>query len=341
VIIHKNYLIYHILENEYFSRVAHQKEYLPKKLYNFLKKCKFAVWRLNKFYIISCLNKKISMTLIILAAGMASRFGSQKQIEAFGPHGETIMDYSINDAIKNGFSKVVLVIREASFDYFKKVFDEKYSEKIEINYVSQELNKIPQGFSFLPERIKPWGTGHACLMAKDCVDENFVVINADDFYGKESFKTIFDYSLKNNQNNEFAMVGYKLGSTLSDFGTVSRGVCKLDDEGYLVDIQEHTAIQKINGKIVSEISDLEENDIVSMNFWYFQKEDMQVLEDEFKEFLRIHSQELKSEFYIPTLASKVLERGKKCKVLSSGAQWQGVTYKEDAEKMREMLAKLG
>jgi NDP-sugar pyrophosphorylase family protein len=192
----------------------------------------------------------------------------------------------------------------------------------------------------LPDRIKPWGTGHACLMAKDLVDEPFVVINADDFYGEESIKTIFDYSLKNNQQEEFAMVGYKLGSTLSDFGTVSRGVCKLDNEGYLIDIQEHTAIQRIDGNIVSEISNLQESDVVSMNFWYFQKEDMQILEDEFKEFLRFHSQELKSEFYIPTLASKLLERGKKCQVLSSAAQWQGVTYKEDAENMREMLRKL-
>jgi len=291
------------------------------------------------------------MTLVILAAGMASRFGAGlKQIEGLGPSGETIIDYSIYDAIHAGFSKIALVIREATHEHFAKTFTEKYGDKIKLEFVDQELHKIPicaetgRAPSLHPERQKPWGTGHAVLMAKDAVEGPFVVINGDDFYGREAFVDIVKY-FKNIENaNDFCMVGYALNKTLSDFGTVSRGVCELDENQRLQAITERVSIQRVNGNI--EYSDetgthaLPENTKVSMNFWGFQKQHFEVLEQGFKDFLKNHSNELKSEYYIPTLASLLMQNGSHCDVLSSDAQWFGITYKEDVSEAKQRLAEL-
>jgi NDP-sugar pyrophosphorylase family protein len=288
------------------------------------------------------------MTLVILAAGMASRFGSLKQIEGLGPSGETIIDYSIYDAIRAGFSKIVLVIREATHEHFAKTFTEKYGHKIKFEFVDQELHKIPKGFEYLPEREKPWGTGHAVLMAKDAVEGPFVVINGDDFYGFEAFSDIVKYLGRGEKifapTNDFCMVGYALNKTLSDFGTVSRGVCELDETNRLKNIIERVSIQRVNGKI--EYSDetgthqLPENSIVSMNFWGFQKSHFEVLEQGFKDFLNERSKELKSEYYIPTLASLLMQKNSHCNVLSSNAEWFGITYKEDVSEAKQRLKNL-
>jgi NDP-sugar pyrophosphorylase family protein len=288
------------------------------------------------------------MTLVILAAGMASRFGSLKQIEGLGPSGETIIDYSIYDAIHAGFSKIVLVIREATHDYFAKTFLEKYGNKIQFEFVDQELHKIPTGFEYPTERQKPWGTGHAVLMAKNAVDGPFVVINGDDFYGREAFVDMVKHLGRNVacniSTNNFCMVGYALNKTLSDFGTVSRGVCEMDENNRLKSITERVSIQRKNGKI--EYTDehgtheLPENSVVSMNFWGFQKSHFDVLEQGFSDFLKEHSKELKSEYYIPTLASLLMQKKSPCDVLSSSAEWFGITYKEDVAEAKQRLKNL-
>ncbi len=283
------------------------------------------------------------MTLVILAAGMASRFGRLKQIEGFGPSGETIIDYSIYDAIQAGFSKIVLVIREATHEHFVKTFTEKYGNKIKFEFVDQELHKIPSDIQYLPEREKPWGTGHAVLMAKDVVDGPFVVINGDDFYSREAFVKMIEHLKIIEGTNKFCMVGYLLNKTLSDFGTVSRGVCELDEQHHLKSILECTTIQRKNGKIIADETgthELPEDTIVSMNFWGFQKAHFDVLEKGFYHFLKDRSMELKSEYFIPLLASFLIEQGSDCDVLSSNAEWFGVTYKEDVPSVKQRLAEL-
>ena len=283
------------------------------------------------------------MTLVILAAGMASRFGSLKQIEGLGPSGETIIDYSIYDAIYAGFSKIVLVIREATHEHFSKTFTEKYGDKIKLEFVNQELHKIPEGIEYLPERQKPWGTGHAVLMAKDAVDGPFVVINGDDFYGREAFLEIVKY-FNGNISNSFCMVGYTLNKTLSDFGTVSRGICELDNNNRLKAVVERLSIQRTNEKIVyldeTGTHELPENAQASMNFWGFRKAHFDILEQGFTEFLKERSMELKSEYFIPLIASRLIEHGVACDVLSSDAQWFGVTYKEDVPDVKQRLLQL-
>jgi len=289
------------------------------------------------------------MTLVILAAGMASRYGSLKQIEGLGPSGETIIDYSIYDAIHAGFSKIVLIIREATHEHFAKTFTEKYGHKIQFEFVDQELHKIPAGFEYLPEREKPWGTGHAVLMAKDAVEGPFVVINGDDFYGREAFEGIVKYFSRGDARiaptSNFCMVGYTLDKTLSDFGTVSRGICEMNENRHLQAVTECTTIQRQNEKIIytneaGHTHELPENTIVSMNFWGFQKAHFDVLEQGFKEFLTHRSKELKSEYFIPLVASLLIKQGINCDVLSSDAEWFGVTYKEDAPNVKQRLATL-
>lgn len=284
------------------------------------------------------------MTLVILAAGMASRFGSLKQIEGLGPSEETIIDYSIYDAIQTGFSKIVLVIREATHEHFVKTFTEKYGDKIKLEFVDQELHKIPTGFDYLPEREKPWGTGHAVLMAKDVVDEPFVMINGDDFYGREAFTAIVKHFQEIENTNNFCMVGYALNKTLSDFGAVSRGVCELDENHCLRAINERVAIQRTGEKIAytdeTGTHELPENTLVSMNFWGFQKSHFDVLEQGFKDFLNGRSKELKSEYYILNLAATLIRQGVECNVLSADAEWFGVTYKADVPEVKQRLAQL-
>lgn len=279
-------------------------------------------------------------TLLILAAGMASRYGSMKQTEGFGPAGETIMDYSIYDAIRAGFGKVVFIIRKDFADNFKEAFGAKFKGKIEVDYVYQELDLFvdPQ---FLPaDRTKPWGTGHALLCAKDAVHEPFAVINADDFYGKDAFEKAAHFL--NNKCNETtaAIIGYKLAKTLSEHGTVSRGVCEVDDAKDLTAINERIKIFSKDGKVVYEeneaLIELHDDTNVSMNFWCFHPSVFDITAALFKDFPEKNLDNLKAEFFIPYIAAYFLSDGK-INVIPTSAQWFGVTYKEDAEAVRASL----
>ena len=279
-------------------------------------------------------------TLLILAAGMASRYGSMKQTEGFGPDGETIMDYSIYDAIRAGFGKVVFIIRKDFAENFKQAFGPKFKGKIEVDYVYQELDSFVDK-KFLPaERTKPWGTGHALLCAKDAVHEPFAVINADDFYGKDAFEKAANFL--NNKCNETtaAIIGYKLAKTLSEHGTVSRGVCEVDEVGDLTAINERIKIFSKHGKVVFEeneaLIELPDDTNVSMNFWCFHPSVFEVTAAMFKDFPENNTGNIKAEFFIPYIAAHFLNHGK-INVIPTSAQWFGVTYKEDAEAVRASL----
>ncbi len=284
-------------------------------------------------------------TLLILAAGMGSRYGGLKQLDRLGPSGETIMDYSVYDAIRAGFGKVVFVIRKSFEKEFKETFVNKLKDKIEVELAFQELDNVPAGITFPEERTKPWGTGHAILVAKDKVQEPFVVINADDFYGTEAYLETAQYLVNNSSEQEYAMCGYKLGKTLSDFGSVSRGVCQTDNEGCLITVTERTSIAKNNGIITYKLDEkeyeLEDSDIVSMNFWGFHPSIFLHLEEKFTAFMKENAGELKSEFYIPFVVDDLMQEGKvKTKVLQSEANWFGVTYQEDRPATVDKIAKL-
>ncbi len=277
-------------------------------------------------------------TLVILAAGMASRYGSMKQVEGFGPKGETIMEYSIYDAIKAGFGKVVFIIREEFADMFKGMMEPKLQGKIETAYVFQALEDyLPEGYSVPADRAKPWGTAHAILCAEPEVSGNFVVINADDFYGEDGFAKAAAFCQPGGCSNEqYGIIGYTLSKTLSDNGSVSRGVCQTDAEGNLVAINERTKIyRKASGEVVYEDNggetEVDENTPVSMNFWCFSPGVFGLAGDWFKDFIRAKGQELKSEFLLPTVAADFIAGGYgDIKVIPTEAQWFGVTYKEDA-----------
>lgn len=273
------------------------------------------------------------LTLLVLAAGMGSRYGGLKQIDAIGPNGEIIIDYSVNDAIKAGFTKIVFLIRHDIEHDFKSIVGNKFDGKIKVEYAFQELNMLPEGYQVPEGRTKPWGTGHAVLCAAEHINEPFVVINADDFYGKEAFMTIAQYL--NSVDKGMSMVGYRVENTLSDFGGVSRGVCNLDADDCLIDVVETHNIARYNdgvgypdadGKIVY----LKEDTYVSMNFWGFMPSILDYYKKYFKEFLDEKGNELKSEFYIPTVVNNLIQSGQSaCKVLKCDAKWFGVTYKED------------
>jgi len=271
-------------------------------------------------------------TLLILAAGMGSRYGGLKQVDPIGPYDQAIIDYSIYDAIRAGFGKVVFVIRRSFADAFREKFDSKLQGKIQTEYVFQELDALPEGFSLPEGREKPWGTGHAVLVAKNVINEPFAVINADDFYGAAAYTTIAGFL--QTETKDYAMVAYALKQTLSDFGSVSRGICSTDEQGYLQTVVEHTKIERKDGKIIShfEGEDLEMSgeEPVSMNFWGFMPDFFDYLESGFESFLKEHINTPKSEFYIPLVVNNLLESGtKKLKVLTNSGSWFGVTYKED------------
>lgn len=274
-------------------------------------------------------------TLVILAAGMASRYGSMKQIQSFGPNGETIMDYSIYDAIKAGFGKVVFIIREEFADQFKAIFEPKLAGKIATDYVYQHLEAYTNGYPIPADRTKPWGTAHAVLCCKGKVNEPFAVINADDYYGRDAFDKAVDFLSNQCNASTFALVGYELQKTLSENGSVSRGVCTADANQNLTAINERTKIYRENGEIVYEDETgkhaLAGNSLVSMNYFCFSPNFIDLCEYMFAEFLQAKGQELKSEFFIPFAANEFIQSGKGVlKVLPTSAQWFGVTYKEDA-----------
>lgn len=283
-------------------------------------------------------------TLVLLAAGMASRYGSMKQVESFGPSGETIMDYSIFDAIRSGFGKAVFIIREEFADNFKSIFEPKLKGRMETEYVFQELSSFTDGFKAPAERTKPWGTAHAVLCARDVVKENFAVINADDFYGHNAFKNAVTFLNAGCNPQNYAIIGYDLLKTLSDHGTVNRGVCGLNHEGALTTITERINISKQGDKIICgdglEPKELSLNTRVSMNFWCFDPSFFAYTEKLFKEFLQERGNELKSEFFIPIVADKFIQDGGRIDVIPTSSSWFGVTYKEDAPFVAESLNKL-
>jgi NDP-sugar pyrophosphorylase family protein len=284
-------------------------------------------------------------TLVILAAGMASRYGSMKQVQGFGPGGETIMDYSIYDAIRAGFTKVVFIIRRDFADDFKAIFEPKLKGKIETAYVFQDMRSFTDDLPVPAERTKPWGTAHAVLCANEAVDGSFAVINADDFYGKDSFQKACDF-LKNECSDQlYSIIGYELPKTLSDHGTVSRGVCSVDENNFLTAINERTKIYPENGKIFYEEDDkkieVSADTKVSMNFWCFSHSYFDLAENLFTDFLIRHGDNLKSEFFIPIVGDYFIQQGMgHIKVIPTSSQWFGVTYKEDAPGVEKSLNKL-
>jgi dTDP-glucose pyrophosphorylase len=285
-------------------------------------------------------------TLLILAAGMGSRYGGLKQTDEFGPGGESIIDYSIYDAIRCGFGKVVFVIRKSFSDAFKSKFDQKLKGKIEVDYVYQELDDLPEGFGLPAEREKPWGTAHAVLVAKNKIKEPFAVINADDFYGKSSYQTIVDFFSGKNLSKNYCVVGYRMENTLSPHGTVSRAICNTDTDGNLTFIEERLNIGwKENGKIESEtegkIDQYNGKELVSMNMMGFTPDIFPLIDHYFQEFLSENLKSPKKEFYIPTVLEKIISSGQgKIKVLTSEEIWFGVTYPEDKPKVMENIKQL-
>lgn len=273
-------------------------------------------------------------TLLILAAGMATRYGSLKQIDGFGPNGETIIDYSIYDAIKAGFGKVVFIIKEEFIDNFKSIFEPKLNGKIETDYVFQNFELKQFGIEEEIYREKPWGTAHAILAGRKVVKEPFCVINADDFYGYDSFKKMIEFLNEEATDSSYSIVGYKIGKTLSDFGSVSRGVCKTDEGGFLEEITERTQVYKKEDAIVYEENGLEYpldfETPVSMNFWGFTPAVFKLTEEMFKEFVLANRDKPKAEFFIPLIGETLVNNDKATfKVIPTDSQWFGVTYKKD------------
>ena len=287
-------------------------------------------------------------TLLVLAAGMGSRYGGLKQLDGLGPNGETIMDYSIYDAIRAGFGKVVFVIRHAFEKDFKEKVISKYKDFIPVEIVFQELDSLPEGFTLNPERIKPWGTNHAILVAKDAVKEPFAVINADDFYGKESFQILADaLQQMEGKQNDYCMVGYRLGNTLSESGHVSRGVCSTDSDNHLTSVVEHYEVQRKENAVVhknqstGEFEEINENLPVSMNMWGFTPDYFVHSEADFKEFLKENIDNLKAEYGIPTMVNKLIQdKTATITVLDTPCHWFGVTYQEDRPAVVAKIEKL-
>jgi len=282
-------------------------------------------------------------TLVILAAGMASRYGSMKQTQGFGPSGETIMEYSIYDAIKAGFGKVVFIIREEFATSFAENFGNKLAGKIKVDYVFQALDSYTQGKVIPAERVKPWGTAHAVLCCKEKVKEPFAVINADDFYGKDAFIKAHHFLTHDVAENNYTIIGYELKKTLSENGSVSRGVCNVDAAGNLIDINERTKIfRNEKGTITYEdengLHQVNDDASVSMNFFGFHPNFISHCEHFFTEFLANEITNPKSEFFIPLVVDKIVKSNTgKVKVIPTSAQWFGVTYKEDAPTVQASI----
>ncbi len=284
-------------------------------------------------------------TLLILAAGMASRYGSMKQIDGFGPNGETIIDYSIYDAIKAGFGKITFIIREEFLENFKSIFDAKLAGKIETDYVFQTFDLKKYGIDKEIERAKPWGTGHAVLESQNQINEPFCVINADDYYGYEAFKSMVDFLNNEADAKTYSIVGYKIGNTLSENGSVSRGVCKTDAEGNMTEINERTKIYPKDGGIVYEEDGkeypLDASAPVSMNFWGFTPAVFEVTKKLFVDFVSKNEDNPKAEFFIPLIADYLIQNKlANFKVIPTDAKWFGVTYKEDKEIVQDNINKL-
>ncbi|MEA5006553.1 MAG: nucleotidyltransferase [Rikenellaceae bacterium] len=286
-------------------------------------------------------------TLLILAAGMGSRYGGLKQLDGVGPCGETIMDYSVFDALRAGFGKIVFIIRSSFREVFEQSVRERYGNSLDFVFVEQELYKIPSGYTYNSERSKPWGTGHAVLVAKDVIDTPFAVINADDYYGRHSFEVLGRFLMENEgKKGVYAMVGFDVDNTLSESGSVSRGVCSVNEECCLTGVEEHHKISRegdgiygvnSNGERVS----ISHSTLVSMNIWGFTPDLFSRNEELFKEFLLTNQENLTAEYYIPYVVNQIVKSGNAtCKVLNTKDQWFGVTFKEDREYVVTRLASL-
>ena len=290
------------------------------------------------------------ITLVIMAAGMGSRYGGLKQIDPVDEQGNKIIDFSIYDAIRAGFKKVVFIIKKENEHDFKTLIGDRVKDRIEVEYVFQELTDIPKGSGVPEGRVKPWGTAHAVLSCRGIIDGPFAVINADDFYGREAFKLICDFlsGLKPGAEGEYAMVGYKIENTLTENGYVSRGICSTDDNGYLKDIVERTHIEKRNGGAAftedgEHYTDISPESIVSMNLWGFSKGFIDEINLSFERFFKetVPGNPLKAEHYLPGVVDELLKAGRaKVKVLRSSDRWFGVTYKEDKPFVEESIRKL-
>jgi dTDP-glucose pyrophosphorylase len=286
-------------------------------------------------------------TIVILAAGIGSRYGSLKQIDQVGPSGETIIDYSVYDALRAGFGKVIFVMRKSIEEEFKEALLRRWEKRADVDYVFQQLEDIPVGFRVPADRLKPWGTSHAVLVAEPKVNRPFAVINADDFYGAGAFKVMADFLLNTrSEENAYSLVGYDLSSTLSEHGSVARGVCQADDLGMLLDIVERVHIEKTPSGIFfkderGQWASLRGDEIVSMNFWGFTPTFFRFAKREFENFLRENLRNPKAELYIPFVINKLVKNGQATvKVLETCEKWFGVTYREDKSRVKEELAKL-
>jgi Nucleotidyl transferase len=284
-------------------------------------------------------------TLLVMAAGMGSRYGGLKQIDPMGPHGETILDYSVFDALRAGFGKVVFIIRPDFEQAFRENITVKFNHRIEVGYAFQTLDKLPAGFSIPPGREKPWGTTHAILCARETISEPFAVINADDFYGRHSFEVLCQHlGQLQSDSSDYAMVGFTLKNTLSDNGTVARGVCKTNASGYLQEIQELTKIEKTPSGARNTSDDgnalvLTGEEPVSMNMWGFSPHLFGQIHGLFEEFLKAQGSELKSECYIPLSVGELVRRQQAtCRVIPTTSSWFGVTYREDKPKVQASIA---
>jgi len=287
-------------------------------------------------------------TLLILAAGIGSRYGGMKQIDQVGPSGEAIIDYSIYDAIRAGFGRVVLVIRKSIEDDVRDFFEHKLSGRIEMDFIHQEMDMIPPGISYPPERIKPWGTAHAVWVAAGKIKEPFVVINADDFYGCNSYKIMADYLIRGStvDHTNFCMIGYQVKYTLSEFGAVSRGICVADDRSFLQSVVERPEIGIKNGQIYYKDENhrdvqLTGEELVSMNIWGFTPVIFTFLEKEFRDFIKINADNIKAELYIPTVINDIVKHYEaSIKILPVSDKWFGITYREDKPLAEENIRKL-
>ncbi len=290
---------------------------------------------------------KMKPTLFVLAAGMGSRYGGLKQLDGVGPSGETIMDYSIYDAVKAGFGKLVFVIRQSFEEDFREKIVSKYEKKIPVELVFQELDKLPEGYTSHPDRVKPWGTNHALMMGKEVIHEPFAVINADDFYGRESFQVLSDFlSHMENAQNHYCMIGYRVGNTLSDSGTVARGVCVTDEKNRLTEVVERTQIKRIDG-VVKYLDEndrwvaLDDNTPVSMNMWGFTPDYFKYSDEYFIDFLNKNKDNLKAEYFIPLVVNNlIVDKKADTVVLDTPSKWFGVTYAEDRPEVVSKLQKL-
>jgi hypothetical protein len=290
-----------------------------------------------------------SPTLLILAAGMGSRYGGLKQIDPVGPHGEAILDYSVHDALRAGFGKVVFVIRRQIEQAFRETVGTRFENQVQVDYVFQELDQLPPGFTLPAGRVKPWGTTHALLSASDVIREPFAVINADDFYGAEGYQLLADYL--RGSTEDYAMAGFLLRNTLSDFGSVARGVCKVDSGGFLEEIVELTHIERNgasghdrsarNTDATGLVTSLTGNEVVSMNMWGFMPAVFGQLRQQFERFLAQHGTEVSSEIYLPNSVHALIHSGQaRVKVLPTQGGWLGVTYREDRPHVVEGIARL-